>query len=431
MAALNQFNREETVLFEQVLEKFDADNTIAKEAALFRQPGTTMQRTGDTIWRPVPMISTTVDALDVSSKIGSITQLAVPATLSSIKSVVWEEDAQEMRDPLYRDRKATSAAQSLSAAVNFAMATNIALWGSLTVKKVGALTGYDDISIADALMVENEVLGNSKTMVLNPRDYNSAAGDLAKRTLMKRSESALSDANLGPIANFNTFVTSFGPPIVASVGGATGGGVTVNGANQRLVPKSNTSTPPVDGTPSDNNDNRTMNLTITGSGATNRKAGDKFTIAGVNALSHITKADTGQLKTFTIIQRLSATSIRIAPPIIDGAHAGTPTDAEKDYANVASTPVNTAVLTFLNTVTKPSNPFFMNDSIEVFSGNLAFSEDMAGVSVQRQMTDSGIEIIFAKQGTASTGKAFYRLTIFFGVTNLNPEMNGNLIANQT
>jgi hypothetical protein len=30
------------------------------------------------------------------------------------------------------------------------------------------------------------------------------------------------------------------------------------------------------------------------------KVGDKFTIAGVNAVHHISKADTGQLKTFTI-----------------------------------------------------------------------------------------------------------------------------------
>ena len=112
----NQFNREEIVLFEQVLEKFDADNRIAKQAAFFRQPGTTMQRVGDTIHRPVPMISTVVSGLDVSASIGSITQLAVPATLNTINSVAWEEDALEMRDPLYRDRKATSAAQALSAA---------------------------------------------------------------------------------------------------------------------------------------------------------------------------------------------------------------------------------------------------------------------------------------------------------------------------
>ena len=64
-------------------------------------------------------------------------------------------------------------------------------------------------------------------------------------------------------------------------------------------------------------------------------------------------------------------------------------------------------------------------------GNLAFGDDMAGVAVMRAMTDSGIEVIFAKQGNVKTGKSTYRFTTFYGVTNLNPEMNGILIGGQT
>lgn len=422
----NQFNENETVLFQKVIEKFDADNRIAREVALFRQPGEMMQRNGDTVSRSVPMISTAVDGLDVTSKIGSITQLAVPSTLNIIKTVAWEEDALEMRDPIYRERKSQSAAQTLSASINKAMALNAMIWGSLFVRQAGAsgakLTGYDDISLADALMIENEVLGNDKTMVLNPRNYNSMAGDLAKRTLMERSVKALDGAVLGPIANFNTFVTSFGPTLLK---GPTGS-ILVDGADQRHIPVS-TSTAATGEV--SNVDNRTMLFTVDGAGASTLKAGDKFTLAGVNALSHISKQDTLQLKTFTVIEQVSTTVIRIAPPIIDGSHGGAE-DSEIDYANVTATPENDAELVILNTTDVQTNPFFMNDSLEIFSGNLAFGEDMAGVAVMRMTTDSGIEIIFAKQGTATTGKAFYRLTIFFGVTNLNPEMNGVLMGEQ-
>ena len=35
----NSFNKEEVVLFERVLEKFDTDNIIAREAEMFSQPG--------------------------------------------------------------------------------------------------------------------------------------------------------------------------------------------------------------------------------------------------------------------------------------------------------------------------------------------------------------------------------------------------------
>jgi hypothetical protein len=106
-------------------------------------------------------------------------------------------------------------------------------------------------------------------------------------------------------------------------------------------------------------------------------------------------------------------------------------DAETDYANVDRPTINAEALTWLNDVAAQTNPFFMNDSIEVFGGNLAFGDDMAGVATMRQMTDSGIEIIFAKQGNVKTGKVTYRLTTFYGVTNLNPEMNGILIGGQT
>ena len=412
----NDFNKEEIVLFENVLEKFDSDNTVASQASRFSQSGQTMQRTGDTIWRPSPQIATTVQGLDITGSIGSVTDLAVPATLSTIDNVPWQLDAKEMRDEGYRDRKATAAAQALSAGINRSMATNVMIWGSLTVPVTGALTGYDDISLADALMVEQDVMGNDKTMVLNPRDYNAMAGNLAQRTLMPRSERALDDNNLGPISNFNTFKTSFGPTLTAAAGG---GAITVNGA-QSHVPSS-TSTAATGET--ENVDNRTMDLTV--STTTNVKAGDKFTIEGVNAISHINKNDTGQLKTFTVVAVESGTVLKIAPAIVVAGGS----DAETDYANVSAEAGNGAAIAFINTATVQTNPFFMNDSIEVFGGSLAF-DDMPGVAVTRATTDSGIEIIFAKQGDVGTGKTTYRLTTFYGVTNLNPEMNGILIGNQ-
>ena len=421
----NEFNREEVVLFEQVLMQFDTDNTIAKQAARFQQPGTEMQRRGDRVWRPSPQIAVTVDGLNIESKIGTITQMSVPADLTIIANVPWQLDALEMRDPLYRDRKAKAASQALSARINREMAFKIRDEGSLTVAVASQLTGYDDISLADALMMENDVVGE-KTMVLNPRDYNRMGGNLASRTLMPRSEKALDNTNIGPIANFNTFKTAFGPTLTAA---NTGTAYQVNLA-QRFVPRSQVTS----GTGEINQDNRFMTLNID-VGDFIIKAGDKFTIGtggtAVNALSHINKEDTSQLKTFTVVTSTGATgaqAIVIAPPIIVGD--GT-SDAEDDYANVTAEAQNNAVISFINVFTNQTNPFFINNSIEVFGGRLAFDEDMAGVAVMRQMTDTGIEIIFAKQGNVQTGKSTYRLTIFFGVTNLNPEMNGILIGNQT
>jgi hypothetical protein len=410
----NSFNREEVILFEKVLEKFDSDNTVIKQAGRFSQPGSEMQRRGETVWRPQPQISTTVDGLDITGNIGSITGMSVPATLSTISNVPFQLDALSLRDEFQRDQKATSAAQALSAKLNRAIADNVSNTGSLVVKKVGALSGYSDVASCETLMIENDIADTSKTFVFNARDYQSVAENLAARTLQKRSETALSDSSIGPIAGFNTFRTSYQRTL--PVGGA---GTTVAGAGQKHVPASTTTASTGE---TENVDNRFMDLTVT-AGA-NLNVNDAITIAGVNAVSHINKNDTGQLKTFRITA-INANVITITPPIIVAGAS----DAETDYANCSAAPADLAAITALNTVAKPTNVFFDNRSIEVFGGNLAFPED--GLTVTRMTTDSGIEIIFAKQADVLTGIITYRLTVFFGVTNLNTEMNGILLGNQT
>lgn len=413
----NSFNKEEVILFEQVLAMFDTDNTVANQCAKFSQPGNEMQRRGDTVWRPVPQISTIVEGLDVSSSYGSITGMSVPATLSTISNVPFQMDALELRDPLQRDRKARSAAQALSAALNRQVANVCAIWGSQTVAVTGALSGYDDVSLVEALLMENDVSGVERTMVIGARDYNVMGGNLADRTLMPRSERAYETTNIGPVAGFNTYKTGFAPAVAAN--GAT---VTVSGAGQKHVPASTTTAATGE---EQNVDNRTMNLDV--NTTTGVVAGDKFTIAGVNAVSLINKQDTAQLKTFTVVEVVDGTTLKIAPPIIvSGA-----TDAETDYANCSASPANLAALTFLNNTATKANVHFCNDAVEVFGGRLAFDEDMAGVSVMRETTDSGIEIIFAKQGNVGTGVASFRLTMFHGSTCLVPEMAGILIGGQT
>ena len=421
---LNQFNETEVVLFEQVLEGFESDNTVAKQAARFKQPSADMQNRGDTVWRPTPQVSTLVQGLDITLSLGSITQMSVPATLSTIDNVAFELDAKQLRDPLYMQRKGKSAAQSLSAGINRAMANNINIWGSLTVRNAvtaTALAGYDDISLCDAVMIENDLDTPDKTMVLNARDYNRMGGNLASRTLQPRSEKALSDASLGPIADFDTFKSGYAPSVIAAAGGAT-----LVAGIQKYVPVSISTA--ATGEVS-NVDNRTMDFVVDNTAGV--AAGDKFEIgvgaAGIKAISHINKNDTNQNKTFTVVSVVDGTTLQIAPPIIVSGGS----DAETDYANCSRATIANEALTWLNTVAAQSNPFFLNDSIEIFGGNLAFGEDMSGVAVMRQMTDSGIEIIFAKQGNVKTGKVTYRFTTFYGVTNLNPEMNGILIGSQT
>ena len=165
-------------------------------------------------------------------------------------------------------------------------------------------------------------------------------------------------------------------------------------------------------------DNRFQNLTV--SATANVKAGDCFTLAGVNAVHNITKGDTGQLMTFRVVSVVSGTVLQITPPIIS---AGGSTDAELEYKNVTAAPANGAAITWLNTAAAYLNPFWHKSAIELLPGRIAFP-DNAGMDVMRGTTDQGLELVMVKQGDIQTGKIRYRFDTRFGVVALNPQMMG-------
>jgi hypothetical protein len=116
------------------------------------------------------------------------------------------------------------------------------------------------------------------------------AGDLAKRNEnTTRSDNAYKTGRLATnIANFSVYNDDAPVRLTAATGGVT----TVNGANQYFEPLAVLTE--ADGEQV-NQDNRYSNLTVTAAVYANIKAGDAFTIAGVNSVHMINKQDTGQL----------------------------------------------------------------------------------------------------------------------------------------
>jgi hypothetical protein len=170
-----------------------------------------------------------------------------------------------------------------------------------------------------------------------------------------------------------------------------------------------------------NVDNRFQQVTIAGVLAAGVVAGDAFTIATVNAVHHITKQDTGQLKTFRIISVDGANTATICPPLITGQGG---TDAELQYQNcVVNTPVANSAIVFLNATARAANPFWQKEAIEILPGRYAVPSD-AGAAVMRATTDQGIELVMQKQYDINTMRTKYRLDTLFGVVNKHPEMSG-------
>lgn len=418
----NAFNKEEIVAWEQLCEGFEDSEVMAKNVSKYQISGTDAARTNDTMWRPMPYIATSYDGMDQTNNFKEKTQLAVPATIGFKKSSPFLLDASELRDALQQQRLGESARQKLASDINTAVARTAAMQGTVVVTRTGSASSYDDISLADAALTEQGINSENRKFILSARDYNGLAGDLAKSTRSftgNKSNDAYTRSFVGEVAGFDTFKADYVPRLTAAV--ATG--VTIGAVNQYYVPKatSTASTGEVG-----NVDNRYQTITVANTtGAL--KAGDCFTIAGVESVHHINKEATGQLKTFRVISVNSATSIVISPPIISAQGAS---EAEKQYQNVSATPVNGAVVNILNIKTAYANPFWHRNAIELIPAVAAVPRD-AGAAVMTYTTSSGIEIVFQKQYDINTMKTKFRLDTWFGVVMTNPEMCGIELFNQS
>lgn len=429
------FSKQETVFFDQLLAGFDDLLTFGKNVSKYQADPVILERSqGTQIWRPVPYVSVSVDGpagTNISTSFADVTQLSVPISLGFDKSVPWTMTSNDLNDKQQRERKLTSAMQRLATDINIAVANVAGLQGTLVVKRTGAASGYDDISVADALMIEQGLVGDAsqRVCVLHARDYNSMAGNLAKPQTSANTKvnTAYERAYVGQVAGFDTFKSDYTYRLTAAAGVT----VTVNGANQRYVPKA-TSVASTGETA--NVDNRYQNLAITVTSGT-VKVGDRFTIAGVNAVHHISKVDTGQLKTFTVTGIVTGAggtgTIQISPPII--AADSSPTQPELEYKNVTATPASGAAITWLNTVSGNVAPFWDIRAIELLPGRNGVDEDLtgAGAGYLRATTELGIDVIMYKFFDINTKTYKYRCDTRFGVGMTNPEMAGIIEFSQT
>lgn len=423
----NAFSKEERVAFEDILEGFNDAMVLSKNVSVYSTDGEMMERANDTVWRPMPYIAESIDGAagtDISSSFKDFTQLSVPASLGFNKTVPWSLNAKELRDMLQEGSLGAAATQKLGSDINVALMNVAANQGTLVVARSGAAAGFDDVAEIEAAMNEIGVPGYDRYATYSTRDYNGLASNLAGRqNVTDLPKTAYQKAYVGPIASFDTFKLDYANRLTAAAGTT----VTVNGANQYHTPAatSTASTGEVS-----NVDNRYQNLDVAVTSGT-IKVGDCFTIAGVNSVHMITKQDTGQLKTFRVIEIVSGAggsgTIKISPAIISN---GGGTDAEAQYQNVTATPANGAAITWLNIADAYVNPFWQKDALEILPGRYVVDPD-SGVAVMRGTTDQGIELVMTKQYDINTMKHKYRVDTLFGVVCKNPEMAGIELFSQT
>jgi hypothetical protein len=422
----NAFSKEEIVAFENILEGFNDALILSKNINVYNTNGVTMERARDTIWRPQPYIAqsfTRTVGNTIASNISTMTQLSVPSTLGFSQCSAWQMDALELRDALQEGRLGDAAKQKLASDINLSVMDLAAAQGTLVVPVATAAGDYDDIALCDSIMNEQGVMADDRYLALSSRDYNGMAGNLAVATRSftgNKSANAYERSYVGPVAGFETYKLDYANRCAANTATVT---INTTGAQAQYVPQATTNS--VGGVL--NVDNRYQTVTV--NDTTGVLAGDAFTIDGIEAVHHITKRSTGELKTFRVIDVVDGTTMVISPPII--AATAPATDAELQYKNVQLVAAASAApLNFLNVAASNINPFWRKDSIELLPGRYAVP-DGAGVDVLRASTDQGIELVMTKKFDPLTFQTLYTLDTLYGVVMTNPEMAGILLFNQT
>ena len=420
----NSFSKEERVAFENLLEGFQDALVMSRNVSIYNTDQTMMERTNNTIWRPQPYISRSFEGTDQTSNFTQYTQLAVPSQIGFNRSVPWIMTATELRDALQEQRLGNAAKQKLASDINVQVLNVASSLGSLVVKRTTAATGYDDVAQCEAIFNEQGVQFEDRYLALSTRDYNGMASNLASRqTLAGKALKGYEKSYVGEVASFGTYKLDY----ANRIGAASGGAITIDTRDSAVnywVPKSVTTSPST--SERLNVDNRFQTITV--SQTTYVQPGDAFTIASVEAVHHITKQSTGQLKTFRVVAVVDGTHLQITPPIISN-QVDAPASAE--YQNcVVNTKASNSAIVWLNTAASYINCFWQKDAIELLPGRYAVPSD-AGVNVIRASTDQGIELVMQKFCDINTMKIKYRLDTLFGVVNKQPEMSGVILFGQS
>lgn len=423
----NAFPKEEVVLFEDMMQEFEDQLSLSMQVDVYRGlSDQDAERADNVFWRPKPSIAVSYDGADQTGNFKDQTTLAVPVTLGYQKSSPFQLDAKELRDSLAEGRLGRPAIQKLASDINLAVTTRAMLQATRVVKRTTAATGYDDMAQADSSFNEIGVPAGDRYSWIPTRDYNNMANNLqvASRSFgNSKSDRAYSDNYVGPVAGFNTYKGDFGLRLQAAAGGAGITMSTLDAASQYYVPVSRrTATTGESG----NVDNRYQQITV--STTVGVVAGDRFTVATVNDVHAISKANTGQLKPFTVISNDDATHLTISPPMITNQVV---TDAGAQYQNCEiTTKAANSALVFLNTVASTPTIFWKKEALVLIPGRYAVPND-AGVSVVRASTKQGIDVVLQRFYDINTMKTKYRYDTMFGVGLLEPDMAGIILFSQS
>lgn len=234
---------------------------------------------------------------------------------------------------------------------------------------------FKSLGTVDAILTDAGVPQGQRFAVHSPYAGLELADGLKGVYVQQKAKTALEKAEIGTYAGFDNYTFVHAP--THTVGVATGTPL-VNGASQNVTYVASKDT---------------WSQTLNTDGWTNSttgilKAGDVFTIAGVNAVNPITKASTGQLQTFTVLADADSgastgpAALTISPPIITSGA----------YQTVSAAPADNAAIT-----------------VKTGTGGTAYRQSLLMDPSALLLVSRGIDI--PQEGVKTSTKTGNRMTI--------------------
>lgn len=405
------------VIMENALETYETQDMMLDKVDFVQPNSENMQLSGNVAWRDIEQQAPTQSGWTVSAPTDIIVQ-SYPSILGTPENDWVVQRADDLRTTKFWADRGKASGRKQASTLNKRIAEAMVTQGSMFYRS-NATSGYNFIAEAQTLMNERQGKMTERCFLLNDRDNQTFAQDLAGRqTLQGRPESTWTKGQIGQnVAEFNVYTGSFLPNLAGGADPAT----TVTG-NQSFVPEGgsvNTSTGVVT-----NVDYRSATIAVAASASYN--VGDKVTFANggttVKALGRDDKTDTGVAMTFTIVAKPSATSITVYPKPI-ALDDPALTTAQAAYANINTRILNAATVNRVNTDTSnKTNLFWDKDAIEVIGGEIpaGLFTELSGKKTLSQKMKNGQTMYMLYDGTIDDMNFRFRLFTWYGITVRDP-----------
>lgn len=312
----------------------------------------------------------------------------------------------ELRDPRLRAMAVKGFAREIRNKVDTYCYTKAINNANMVVTSSAAIE-QSDTSSAEILMLDAGLGGYSSNLHLSLPHYKGLSDKLALNQYHGGLPQTAYERSIIPnqIGGFDKAVRA---DYRLTLGAQTASGVTVTGNQKHTVETKDANDNYID--------NRVMDLTM--SATSGLKAGDKFTIAGVNRLNPEVREDTDELMTFTVMSVKSGTVANISPAII----------VDGPYRNCSAQAAGSAAISFLNIASNNPSVFWATDSMKLIPGNLPV--EGGGVDKVDAVTDQGLPMRFTYWYDPDLETMLMKVVIFFDMEVWLPSQVGIILDKQ-